>query len=140
MDIDVDLLEVSYEKLRPRLDEFVASFYSRFKSDPALARLFDGVGEEAERRKLHQAMAFIVSGARSTETLAPVLQELGRKHAAYGMRREHYPSFREAFTHALSEVLTESDGERCEWGRALDLIAHHLLKGADLGRTAEPHG
>lgn len=80
-------------------------FYGRlFEVDPALRKLFRGdIGAQGE--KLMQVIDAAVQGLSRFEGLAPTLQALGQRHAAYGVTHEHYGVVGSALLWTLGECL-----------------------------------
>ena len=65
-------------------------FYLRlFEVDPSLRPMFRGELRE-QGRKLIAMMSVAVNGLARLETLLPVIEALGRRHAGYGVKDEHY--------------------------------------------------
>ena len=53
MSLEVELLEESFEKVKPKKDEFVTSFYENLFTDyPAAKPLFGGTDMAAQKMKL----------------------------------------------------------------------------------------
>src|SRR5262249_11309302 len=65
-------------------------FYQRLcQIDPALRRLFRGDMRE-QGRKLMATIGMVVSSLDRLGELLPAVQDLGRRHAGYGVRDGHY--------------------------------------------------
>jgi nitric oxide dioxygenase len=63
-------------------------------------------GELREQgRKLIAMMSVAVNGLARLETLLPVIEALGRRHAGYGVRDEHYATVAAALLWALEQGL-----------------------------------
>ena len=83
-------MQDSFAQLAPIADDAAALFYRRlFQLDPMLKLMF--LGDMAEqRKKLMQMLTAAVKGLDHLEQLAPVLQDLGRRHVHYGVADSHY--------------------------------------------------
>jgi len=80
-------------------------FYLRlFDLDPSLRPMFKGELRE-QGRKLIAMMSVAVNGLARLETLLPVIEALGRRHAGYGVRDEHYATVAAALLWALEQGL-----------------------------------
>ena len=84
------LVQSSFAIIAPIADDAAALFYVRlFEIDPSLRRMFpeDMAGQ---RKKLMQMLTAAVKGLDRLDQLVPVLQDLGRRHVAYGVTDAHY--------------------------------------------------
>ena len=75
-----------------------------FDLDPSLRPMFKGELRE-QGRKLIAMMSVAVNGLARLETLLPVIEALGRRHAGYGVRDEHYATVAAALLWALEQGL-----------------------------------
>ena len=73
------------------------------------------------------------------EAMRPQLLQLGKRHAGYGVKPEHYPVLVAALFWAFGQALgVEFDARtRGAWGSLLDEIGKTMLEGA---ATAVPNG
>src|SRR4029079_3064750 len=86
-------------------DDAAALFYRRlFEIDPRLERMFSGDMVE-QRRKLMQMLTAAGKGLDRLEQLVPVVEDLGRRHAGYGVRDEHYDTVGAALLWTLENGL-----------------------------------
>jgi hemoglobin-like flavoprotein len=86
----IALVQRSFAIIAPIADDAAALFYQRlFELDPSLRRMFpeDMTGQ---RKKLMQMLTAAVKGLDRLYQLVPVLQDLGRRHVAYGVTDAHY--------------------------------------------------
>ena len=80
----------------PIADDAASLLYRRlFEIDPALQRMFPADLTE-QRRKLMHMLTAAVKGLDYIEQLIPVVQDLGRRHARYGVADAHYDTVGEA--------------------------------------------
>ena len=98
-------VETSFARLGAVTEALGVAFYDRlFEIDPSVRHLFrDAMDEQAI--KLMQVLAFAVSNLREPDKLLPVVRELGRKHAGYGVEDVHYVSVRLALLYTLGGAL-----------------------------------
>ena len=84
---------------------FALTFYQRlFELDPQLRSLFHTDIEE-QSRKLMQFLRQLVESVEHPEDIVPALESLGRRHATYGVREEHYETVGAALLWAFVQVL-----------------------------------
>jgi hemoglobin-like flavoprotein len=100
----VALVRQSWMQLQPVADEAARMFYARlFETDPALRPLFRSDLAE-QGRKLMGMLAVAIHALERIDSLAS-LQDLGARHARYGVKPEHYPRVGEALLWALAQGL-----------------------------------
>ena len=85
-----DLVQGTFASIATIADDAAILFYQRlFELDPSLKPMFRGdMGEQ--RKKLMQMITAAVKGLDRLEQLVPVVQNLGRRHASYGVQESHY--------------------------------------------------
>lgn len=131
----VEVLQSSFRILEPLGATAANLFYRRlFELDPSVVPLFKGDINE-QGRKFMQVLAVAVGGMSSLPTLAPVIRQLGARHAVYGVQPQHYESVREALLWALARVLQDAYTEevRTTWVTAYAALAG-VMKEAAWGR------
>jgi len=101
----VELVRQSFAKIAPIAEETADLFYGRLSDiAPQLRPLFKG-DLKAPGRKLMSSIAFAVASLQELSELVPVVQDLGRRHAAYGVEDEHYEIVAEALLWTLDQGL-----------------------------------
>ena len=86
----IALVQQTFAAIAPIADDAASLFYHRlFEMDPSLQRLFRGDMAE-QRRKLMQMLTVAVKGLHRLDQLVPVVEDLGRRHAGYGVTDLHY--------------------------------------------------
>jgi len=113
------VVQASFATIAPIADDAAALFYRRlFELDPSLERMFRGDMTE-QRRKLMQMLTAAVKGLDRVDQLVPVVQNLGRRHATYGVEDRHYERVGAALLWTLEKGLGGARGARgLEWARA----------------------
>ena len=97
-----EIVQSSWKMVVPIADTAADLFYDKlFELDPSLKHMFDGVDLAAQKKKLLQALATTVSSLDTLEALVPVLSELGRRHATYGVIDKHYDTVASALLWTL---------------------------------------
>jgi hemoglobin-like flavoprotein len=88
--VQKSLVQGSFASIATIADDAAVLFYTRlFELDPALRPMFRGDMAE-QRKKLMQMITAAVKGLDRLEQLVPVVQDLGRRHAGYGVADSHY--------------------------------------------------
>ena len=122
---EIDLVQYSFAKISPIADKAGELFYKRlFELDPSLRRLFKG-DMELQQRKLMTTLGIVVEGLRRPENIIEAAQELGRKHAEYGVIDEHYKVVGEALLWTLQQGLGKdfTPEVRDGWVTAFTLVS-----------------
>lgn len=122
---EVDLVQASFAKIAPISDKAGELFYKRlFELDPSLRPLFKG-DMEMQERKLMATLGVVVEGLRHPENIIGAAQDLGRQHAGYGVKDEHYAVVGEALLWTLQQGLgNEFTPEvRSGWVTAFTLVS-----------------
>src|SRR5262245_20526792 len=84
------LVQTTFATIAPIADDAAVLFYQRlFEIAPELRPLFRGDMSE-QRKKLMQMLTAAVKGLDRLEQLVPVVQDLGRRHAHYGVEDKDY--------------------------------------------------
>jgi hemoglobin-like flavoprotein len=101
----IELVQNSFAIVAPIADDAAALFYRRlFEIDPGLAPMFRGDMAD-QRRKLMQMLTAAVKGLPRLDRLVPVVEDLGRRHAAYGVIDSHYDTVGAALLWTLEKGL-----------------------------------
>lgn len=80
-------------------------FYRRlFELDPALRPLFKGDIQE-QAKKLTDMLAALIAMLESPSGLVEELRDMGKRHAGYGVRDEHYITVGSALLDMLAATL-----------------------------------
>ena len=97
------LVQESFAAVAPRADEVTATFYNRlFELDPTLRAMFKP-DLTPQRQKLAQMLTAAVKGLDRPEQLIPVVRDLGRRHATYGVVDRHYDLVGQALIWTLQQ-------------------------------------
>src|SRR6185503_21210128 len=99
------LVQDSFKTIAPIADDAAALFYRRlYELDPSLQAMFRGDMKE-QRKKLMQMIGAAVKGLDRLDQLVPVVEDLGRRHAAYGVADAHYDTVASALLWTLEKGL-----------------------------------
>ena len=134
----VALVQRSFDQVRPILEDAALLFYERlFELDPSLRSLFRS-SREAPAQKLAQALTVVVKGLENPAQLRGAIEALGRRHAGYGVRDEHYTTVGEALIWTLERGLGRAftPEVRAAWVDAYGWLAF-VMKEASAAVTIE---
>jgi hemoglobin-like flavoprotein len=130
----IEMVQRSWNQVLPIAEAAAQMFYDRlFTLDPSLRSLFRGDMKE-QGRKLMTMIGFAVKGLTRLEQLVPGVQALGRRHAGYGVRDEHYATVAAALLWTLEQGLGEAFTAevRDAWTTAYGLLANTMKDAARL--------
>ena len=120
------LVRESWALVAPIADTAAELFYGRlFEMDPDLGRLFAHTDMDTQRARLMQTLAVVVKGLDDLDKLVPAVQALGRRHAGYGVRDDHYATVADALLWTLKTGLGAAYTPEVEkaWVAAYSLLA-----------------
>lgn len=101
----INLVQSTWEKVVPISDTVAKLFYGKlFELDPELKKLFTS-DITAQGKKLMQAITLAVRGLNDLGKLIPVIQDLGRRHAGYGVKDKDYETVGAALIWTLEQGL-----------------------------------
>ena len=132
--LKVALLESSFEKVKPRAEEFALSFYDNLFTDyPAAKPLFANTDVKEQSKKLLASLVFVVENLKKPEALTGALEGLGARHVQYGALPEHYPLVGNTILKTFGQFLGDewTDEVNKAWTEAYGAITEIMLKGAD---------
>jgi hemoglobin-like flavoprotein len=128
----VELVQASWKQVANISDVAAKLFYERlFFLDPSIKNMFKGDMVE-QGRKLMSMIGVAVNGLSRIETLVPVIEALGRRHAGYGVRDRHYLTVAEALLWTLEQGLGKDFTPEMKqaWIEAYGLLASTMQQGA----------
>lgn len=104
----VQLVKETFAKVAPIAPQAAELFYGRlFEIAPDVKPLFKGDMKE-QGRKLMSVIGMAVSSLDKLPELVPVVQDLGRRHVAYGVKDEYYGTVAQALLWTLEKGLGEA--------------------------------
>jgi hemoglobin-like flavoprotein len=144
----IGLVKGSFARISLNPREIGTCFYTRlFELDPKLQVLF-GASMREQGQALFTMIDLVVRILDFQQQLVPIIYDLGRRHAAYGVSESDYLTFRNALLDTLETALGEhfTPEVRDAWGAAYDFMksvmeqAHaHVRQGRTLPfRKAPP--
>jgi hemoglobin-like flavoprotein len=136
---DIALVRRTFDLVVPIAGVAADMFYERlFYMAPSLRHMFPEDMRD-QKRKLMVMLAAAVNGLENLDGLAPVLMQLGARHAGYGVRDAHYKTVGEALIWTLERGLADAFTPEVEraWVRVYLLVAATMQAGADEVRTMQ---
>ncbi len=129
---EIALIQANWAAVAPIADQAAALFYARlFEIAPEVRPLFK-TDTETQGRKLMQALALVVNGLTRLEGILPAVEDLGRRHTAYGVQDAHYAHVGAALLWTLEQGLGPAftPAARDAWTAAYALIADTMKAAA----------
>src|SRR5215831_4077402 len=107
------LVEHTWKQAAPIADAAAEIFYRRLlEIDPSRRKLFRATDMVAQRKKLLQTLSFAINGLNDLDALASKVEDLGRRHARYGVTDAQFDSVGAALLWTLQQGL----GQRVDTG------------------------
>ena len=133
----IDLVQQSFAEVKPIAATAAELFYGRlFALDPSLRPLFKG-DIVRQGQMLLSMIGAAVAGLRNLDTLAPVVRQLGARHAGYGVCKEHYATVGAALLWTLEQGLGPKFtlDVKLAWADAYALLSSVMQAGAEEAAT-----
>jgi hemoglobin-like flavoprotein len=100
------LIQGNWAQVVPIADQAAAIFYQRlFEIDPSARALFRSTDMAKQRKNLIQILSVAVSSLDNLGALRKTVEDLGRRHAGYGVKDAHYDSVGVALLWTLQQAL-----------------------------------
>lgn len=141
-ELPADLLEKSFATIKPRAQEFAASFYENlFIAHPEVKPLFANIDMVTQQKKLLNALILVVENLRNPESLGQVLSALGARHVGYGALPKYYPAVGEALLTTFEQYLQAdwTPEVKQAWVNAFRAISAGMLQGAQAESSIAAH-
>ena len=128
----IALVQANWRAIAPISATAADLFYERlFELDPSLRALFPTDLAE-QKAKLMKTIGFAVAGLNNLESIVPAVQQLGIRHADYGVRDGHYNTVGAALLWTLARGLGDAFTPEAEaaWTRTYTLLADTMKRAA----------
>ena len=128
----IDLVKVSFVKVAPIAEQAASMFYGRlFEIAPPLRALFKGDLKD-QGGKLMGTIGLAVASLDRLPELVPALEQLGRRHRAYGVKDEDYDVVAQALLWTLGQGLGDAFTAEVKeaWAAAYTLLADTMMRAA----------
>jgi hemoglobin-like flavoprotein len=138
MDLNIKLIQETFELVKPRAEEFANRFYTNlFQDYPAAQPLFSHSNMDKQKRLLVASLVQIVHNLENPEFLGEYLGRMGERHEAYGTAEEHFEwvgltllkTFKEMFGSEWTREINH------QWALAFDVIAALMREGLARAKT-----
>ena len=104
----VKLVQDSFTKVAPIAPQAADLFYGRlFEIAPEVRPLFP-TDLAQQKKKLMDMLTTAVTNLHQVEKIVPAVQDLGRRHAGYGVKEAHYQPVGEALIWTLDKGLGDA--------------------------------
>lgn len=120
------LVKSTWAMVVPIADTAAGLFYDRlFTVDASTRAMFAKADMAEQKKKLMQALAFVIGGLDKVEQLVPTIETLGRNHVRYGVTDQHYDSVASALLWTLEQGLKDAwtPAAKDAWIAAYTLVA-----------------
>ena len=121
----IHLVQTSFDRVRPIADTAAELFYGRlFAIAPEVRRLFPEDMTE-QRKKLMAMLGLAVANLAKPDAVVPAVENLGRRHVAYGTQDAHYAPVGAALLWTLEQGLGPdfTPAHREAWSETYALVA-----------------
>jgi hemoglobin-like flavoprotein len=128
----VTLVQESFKKVVPIAGKAADLFYERlFTIAPEVRSLFPTDLSE-QKKKLMQVLATAVTNLHQVEKVLPAVEELGRRHVAYGVTEKHFEPVGAALLWTLEQGLGPdfSPPVKAAWTETYITVAGVMTKAA----------
>jgi hemoglobin-like flavoprotein len=128
----IRLVRMGFDRIAPVAEQAAATFYDNlFLADPRLRPMFKGNLHE-QGKLLMQMIGAAVRLLDRPADLVPVLQQLGRRHAVYGVTTSHYATVGMALMDTLELALADHfDAEMREaWAAMYAMASGTMIRAA----------
>ena len=104
----IEIVQDTWSQIESISTQAAQLFYERlFELDPSLRTLFNN-DIEKQGKKLVAMIGIAVGSLNKVDALVPAVQALGRRHASYGVRPEHFDTVGTALLWTLEQGLGPS--------------------------------
>ena len=141
MSLNVEVLEKSFERVKPQANDFAFSFYQNLLTDyPQLRPLFAKTNMEEQQQKLMMSLVLVIENLRNPNYLKVILKNLGERHVSYGAIEQHYPMVGAALLKTFESYLGADWTLEVKqaWIDAYGVLVDLMLEGAKNPETISP--
>jgi hemoglobin-like flavoprotein len=125
-------VQASFAKVAPIAPQAASLFYGRlFETAPETRALFSG-DMDAQGAKLMAAIATVVNNLDALEAVVPAVQDLAKRHVAYGVAPAHYPVVGAALLWTLEQGLGDGFTPQvaAAWTAAYGVLSEVMIAAA----------
>jgi hemoglobin-like flavoprotein len=113
----------------PKREDVARGFYDNlFLLDPALRPMFPADLSD-QGKKLMQVLAVVVRSLDNLGPLLPSIDDMARRHVAYGVEDDHYATVGQALIRTLRAGLREAFSQEMEeaWRDAYAILSNRMI-------------
>jgi len=128
----IQMIQSTWIQVVPIADTAAGLFYGKlFELDPAVKPLFKGDMTE-QGRKLMKTIGVVVNSLTRLEEILPTVQDLGKRHVAYGVEPRHYDTVGAALLWTLEQGLGPAftPDVKAAWAAAYGTLASVMKEAA----------
>ncbi len=126
----IAIVQAGWQQMKPIAPQAARLFYERlFELDPSLRALFTSNMEEQGRR-LMATLGVVIGSLSELDVLMPAVRNLGRRHAGYGARAEHFDAVGEALLWTLEQGPSFTPSARAAWATVYEMLASTMRTAA----------
>jgi class 3 adenylate cyclase/hemoglobin-like flavoprotein len=125
------LVQSSWEQIFAQRDEAARMFYAKlFEIAPSVQPLFAHVDMRTQGAMLINMIAAAVKGLDRLEELKPTLEDLGRRHAGYGARIEHYAPVEACLLYTIEQIMGDDFNldVKLAWTQIYNFVAQTMIE------------
>jgi class 3 adenylate cyclase/hemoglobin-like flavoprotein len=125
------LVQSSWELISAHREEAAQMFYEKlFEIAPAVRPMFDGVDIRVQGAMLMNMLAAAVKGLDRLDELKPELEELGRRHAGYGVRVDHFAAVEACLLYTIEQTMGKDFNVdvKLAWTQIYNFIAQTMIE------------
>jgi hemoglobin-like flavoprotein len=129
----IHLVRSTFARVLPVADLAASQFYDRlFTLDPSLRRLL-AADLEQQKHALMATLGLLIGYLDRPEELEPIVEQLGLRHAGYGVQAAHYATVGSALLWTLEQGLGPAftPAVRAAWTDVYDFLATTMRAAAD---------
>ena len=126
---EIELVQGDWVQVATIADTAATLFYDRlFSLDPTVKPMFPADLSE-QKKKLMHTIGIAVKGLGDLGALVPVVQALGRRHAGYGVKPQHYDTVGSALLWTLKTGLGDGFDAAHEsaWTKVYGVLAQTMI-------------
>ena len=134
MSLNIELIRSSFEKAAPMGDAIADTFYHfLFQDYPQVRSLFKDEKMVSQKKDLVTSLVYIVTNLENEEKLIPYLENMGSRHANYGVEEGHYPLVGATLLKTFAHLFGPEWNHQLEqaWSDAYGVIAKVMLQGRE---------
>lgn len=126
------LVEDSFAKIRPHINDFVNTFYLQlFEKKPKLRPLFRNTDTNKMGEKMFDALDIVIKNLQDPMKLQGILKELGGRHKNYGVIEEYYLPVCETLMETFAKYIPDDWTPEVEqaWSSIFQAVSQIMLEG-----------